>query len=396
MEEPAQDSAPAAHHPVEVSGPLIRMRITRLLALLLLLLALTLPTEAHDVAISAIKIICRPDDTVVSISTHRSYLLKAEKAGGSKDNSSSSSSSSSSSGSVLAPETPGLGQALGRRLHLLINNQKLLPETVHVIEDKPNDLLIWQTTNKNPTKLKPNIEILDRIYPEDSASITIVTILDDGQSEEILLDSAHPTYHQSQPQDHGAEAISYLQKGILHILSGPDHILFILALLLLGGSLRTLLGIVTAFTVAHSMTLSLAVAGVVRPPAPVIEPLIALSIVAVAVENLRCLSSKNKAKELTTKRDFRAYYAFAFGLIHGFGFAGALLEANLVGPALWIALASFNLGVESGQAMIVAPIAPLLMLLAKKHKDFSDKLIYTGSIAIGLMGAYWFIGQMKF
>ncbi len=357
------------------------MTITRQLALLLLWLALTLPTEAHDAAISAIKIICRPDDTVVSISTHRSYLLKAEKAGGSM---------------VLAPEMPELGQALGRRLHLLINNKKLLPETVHIIEDKPNDLIIWQTTNKNPTKRKPNIEILDRIFPEDAASTTIVTILDDDQSKEILLDSAHPRYHQSQPQDHWAEASSYLKKGILHILSGPDHILFVLALLLLGGSLRALLGIVTAFTVAHSMTLSLAVAGIVRPPAPVIEPLIALSIVAVAVENLRCLSSRNKAKEPTAKRDFRAYYAFAFGLIHGFGFAGALLEANLVGPALWIALASFNLGVESGQAMIVAPAAPLLMLLAKKHKDFSDKLIYTGSIAIGLTGAYWFIGQMKF
>ncbi len=377
---------------MEVSGPLIRMTITRLLALLLLLLALTLPTEAHDAAISAIKIICRPDDTVVSISTHRSYLLKAEKAGGSK----LSSSSSSGSSSVLAPATAELGQALGRRLHLLINDKKLLPETAHIIEDKPNDLLIWQTINKNPTKLKPNIEILDRIFPEDSASTTIVTILDDDQSQEILLDCAHPSYHQRQPQDHWAEASSYLQKGILHILSGPDHILFILALLLLGGSLRALLGIVTAFTVAHSITLSLAVTGIVRPPAQVVEPLIALSIVAVAVENLRCLSSKNEAKELNAKRDSRAYYAFAFGLIHGFGFAGALLEVNLVGPALWIALASFNLGVESGQAMIVAPIAPLLMLLAKKHKDFSDKLIYTGSIAIGLMGAYWFIGRMKF
>jgi len=373
---------------VEVSGPLTRMRITRLLALLLPLLALTLPTEAHDAAISAIKIICRPDDTVVSISTHRSYLLKAEEAGGSKVN--------SSSGSALAPETQELGQALGKRLHLLINRKKLLPENVHIIEDKPNDLLIWQTTNKNPTKLKPSIEILDRIFPEDSASTTIVTIIDDDQNKEILLDSAHPSYHQSHHQDHWAEASSYLQKGILHILSGPDHILFILALLLLGGSLRALLGIVTAFTVAHSMTLSLAVAGIVRPPAQVIEPLIALSIVAVAIENLRCLSSKKKAKELTAKRDYRAYYAFAFGLIHGFGFAGALLEANLVGPALWIALASFNLGVECGQAMIVAPLAPLLMLLAKKHKDFSDKLIYTGSIAIGLMGAYWFIGQLKF
>ncbi len=381
---------------MEVSGPLIRMRITRLLALLLLLLALTLPIEAHDAAISAIKIICRPADTVVSISTHRSYLLKAEKTGESKGNSISGASSGSSSGSVLAPATAELGQALGRRLHLLINNKKLLPETVHIIEDKPNDLLIWQTTNKNPTKLKPNIEILDRIFPEDPASTTIVTILDDDLSKEILLDSAHPSYHQSHPQDNWAEASSYLQKGILHILSGPDHILFILALLLLGGSLRSLLCIVTAFTVAHSVTLSVAVAGIVRPPAQVIEPLIALSIVAVAVENLRCLRSKNNAKELTAKRDFRAYYAFAFGLIHGFGFAGALLEANLVGPALWIALACFNLGVESGQAMIVAPVAPLLMLLAKKNKDLSDKLIYTGSIAIGLIGAYWFIGQMKF
>lgn len=367
------------------------MKITSA-CLLLFLLAPTLPTEAHDAAISAIKIICRPDDTVISISTHRSYLLKAEKARASKVN----------SGARLAAD-PELGQALGRRLHLLINNKKILPEAVHIIEDKPNDLLIWQTTNKNPTKLKPNIEILDRIYPEDAASTTIVTIFDDDQSKEILLDAAHPNYcpnyrpnyHQGQPKDNWAEAGSYLQKGIWHILSGPDHILFILALLLLGGSLRTLLTIVTAFTLAHSVTLSLAVTGIARPPAPVIEPFIALSIVSVAVENLRCLSSKNKAKELNARRDFRAYYAFAFGLIHGFGFAGALLEANLVGPALWIALAAFNLGVEFGQAMIVAPIAPLLMLLAKKHKDFSDKLIYIGSIAIGLMGAYWFIGQVN-
>ena len=361
------------------------MKITSA-CLLLLLLALTLPTEAHDAAISAIKIICRPDDTVVSISTHRSYLLKAEKAGGSKIN----------SGAGLASETPELGQALGRRLHLLINNKELVPEAVHIIEDKPHDLLIWQTTNKNITKLKPNIEIRERIYPEDSASITIVTILDDDQNKEILLDAAHPNYQQRQPQDRWSEAGSYLQKGILHILSGPDHILFILALLLLGGSLRTLLTIVTAFTVAHSVTLSLAVAGIARPPAPVIEPLIALSIVAVAIENLRYLNSRNKAKELTARRDFRAYYAFAFGLIHGFGFAGALLEANLVGPALWVALASFNVGVEFGQALIVAPVAPLLLFLAKKHKVFSDKLIYTGSIAIGLMGAYWFMVQMRF
>ena len=135
--------------------------------------------------------------------------------------------------------------------------------------------------------------------------------------------------------------------GIHHILIGPDHLLFIVGLLLLGGSLRKLVLVVSAFTLAHSVTLSLAALDIVSPPASIVEPAIALSIVYVGIDNLMVRDG----------RDMRAWIAFAFGLIHGFGFAGVLREMDLPPRALGWSLFSFNLGVEIGQAMIVVVVS---------------------------------------
>jgi HupE / UreJ protein len=145
-------------------------------------------------------------------------------------------------------------------------------------------------------------------------------------------------------------ATAFFRFGVEHILTGFDHILFLLALVLGGGSLKALLGIVTAFTVAHSTTLALAVFDVARPPEWLIEPLIALSIAVVAVENLVAQPAPFR----------RALASFAFGLVHGFGFAGALLELHLPTETLIPSLLLFNLGVEAGQAVIVALLLPLL------------------------------------
>jgi hydrogenase/urease accessory protein HupE len=139
--------------------------------------------------------------------------------------------------------------------------------------------------------------------------------------------------------------------GVEHILTGFDHIMFLLALMLRGGRLRSLLGIVTAFTVAHSITLSLAVLHVATLPSRVVEPLIALSIAYVALENMlfRRLPSRRWA------------VSFGFGLVHGFGFAGALIELGLPRRSLVEALVFFNVGVEAGQAMIIALLLPGLI-----------------------------------
>lgn len=179
----------------------------------------------------------------------------------------------------------------------------------------------------------------------------------------------------------------FLLSGIEHIFAGPDHILFIIGLLLLGGSLRRLLLIVTAFTLAHSVTLTLAALGVLDPPARWIEPAIALSIVYVGIDNLMVGKSG---------RDVRAWIAFFFGFVHGFGFAGVLREFGLPRGALGWSLFSFNLGVEVGQVCIVMVAASLLALLRRRKPELAGRVAVVGSVVVILAGSYWFIQRMFF
>lgn len=179
----------------------------------------------------------------------------------------------------------------------------------------------------------------------------------------------------------------FLVSGIQHIFAGPDHILFIIGLLLLGGSMRRLLLIVTAFTIAHSVTLTLAALDVLNPPARWIEPIIALSIVYVGIDNLMVGKSG---------RDVRAWIAFFFGFIHGFGFAGVLKEFGLPRGALGWSLFSFNLGVEIGQVCIVIVAASLLMILRRNKPEFAERVATIGSVIVILAGSFWFIQRVFF
>jgi hydrogenase/urease accessory protein HupE len=153
----------------------------------------------------------------------------------------------------------------------------------------------------------------------------------------------------------GEGGTSFFLLGVHHILSGWDHLLFLLALLLRGGTVLTILKIVTAFTVAHSATLALAVLDVVTLPSRLVESVIALSIAFAAAENF------------VPRRAFSARWAvaFAFGLVHGFGFAEALRELSLPRAGLAATLVGFNLGVEAGQALVVALAWPLLIYLGR-------------------------------
>ena len=181
--------------------------------------------------------------------------------------------------------------------------------------------------------------------------------------------------------------LRFVREGVLHIFGGPDHILFVLGLLLLGGTLKSLIKTVTAFTVAHSITLTVAATGLWNPGPRYVEPLIALSIVAIALENLR-------RNGKTAKRDLRPWFAFGFGLIHGFGFAGALAEVGLPKEALGVALASFNIGVEIGQVTIVLAAAPALALLSARKPAISRNVVVAGSTLIGICGAFWFVTRV--
>jgi hydrogenase/urease accessory protein HupE len=150
-------------------------------------------------------------------------------------------------------------------------------------------------------------------------------------------------------------AIGFLPLGVQHILEGWDHLLFLLALVLPGGSLGSLVRIVTAFTIAHSLTLAAAALELVSVPAGPVEALIALSIAWVAAENLARVRPMSR----------RWAVAFAFGLIHGFGFANVLRDIGLPRDALLSSLLWFNLGIELGQLLVVLLLVPALTWLRK-------------------------------
>jgi hypothetical protein len=163
-------------------------------------------------------------------------------------------------------------------------------------------------------------------------------------------------------------------------------------LLLLGGSVKRLALIVTAFTLGHSITLSLAALNIVSPPSQFIEPLIALTIVVVGADNILVL--RNTAPAARPATDIRAWLAAGFGLVHGFGFAYVLKEFGLPQAALGWSLFAFNLGVEIGQLLIVGVVAGGLLLLRRQSATAAGRVAFVGSIAVVVAGLYWFVERV--
>lgn len=177
----------------------------------------------------------------------------------------------------------------------------------------------------------------------------------------------------------------YLALGFTHIVpKGADHILFILGIFLLSRKLKPLLLQVTAFTLAHTLTLGLSLYGLVSLSPRIVEPLIAVSIVFVAVENV-------VTPEL---RPWRIFLVFAFGLLHGLGFAGVLSELGLPRGELVTGLVSFNVGVEAGQLAVIG-IAFLVLALPFRHRAwYRSRVVVPASLAIAAVGLYWAVQRV--
>ncbi|WP_049814809.1 HupE/UreJ family protein [Bradyrhizobium sp. WSM2793] len=218
-----------------------------------------------------------------------------------------------------------------------------------------------------------------------------VVLIAQGRSEaQALLDADNTTVTLSTaPPSPFSIMQRYLLTGIEHIFLGYDHIAFLVAIVLWARRLLPVVKIVTAFTIAHSLTLSLAALNVLVIPSRIVEPAIAASIVFVAAENF-----------FSRDVDKRWRVALLFGLIHGFGFAGALHEIGLPPDAIVPALAAFNMGVEIGQIAIVALMVPILGLLDRVTVVGPDeparatRLVYSVSAAIGLLGGYWLLTRV--
>jgi hypothetical protein len=237
------------------------------------------------------------------------------------------------------------------------------------------------------------------VFPYDPIHQTFVNLYEDDQLalQAILDASRHRVeYYGGTTQGRLAVIRTFVVSGIEHIMIGPDHILFLIGLLLLGGTLAKLAVIVTAFTIGHSITLSLAALDIVSPPAYFVEPLIALTIVIVGADNLLVLRASRAARVASAApaADIRPWLAAVFGLIHGFGFAYVLKEFGLPQAAHGWSLFAFNLGVEIGQLLIVAVVAGALILLRKGSVRAVRVVATAGSIAVIAAGVYWFIERV--
>jgi len=264
----------------------------------------------------------------------------------------------------LRAEVPPVGDIeLARDTEVFLAG-KLPIELSDELPDKQGPLVwIW------PEQYGSNVL---RWVPTDPAGI-VTQWLQPGEISDPYLVGSHSTEAQ------GSTVLDYVSIGFEHIVpKGLDHILFVLGLFLLSIRLRPLLLQVTAFTVAHTITLGLTIYGVVALPASIVEPLIALSIAYVGIEN--CLSSR--------LQPWRVLLVFVFGLLHGMGFAGVLADIGLPEGDFLTALISFNVGVELGQLAVIL-VALLLLGWWRKRDGYRAYIVMPLSLSIALTGLYW-------
>ncbi len=211
----------------------------------------------------------------------------------------------------------------------------------------------------------------------------------DGSTQVARLVAARPHFVIEGPQSGIGVSRTYVALGIRHILQGVDHLLFVLALVLVVGRIRRLLVTITAFTAAHSLTLAAATLGWVHVPQAPVEAVIALSIVFVASEIVHGLQGR---PGLTARAPW--VVAFSFGLLHGLGFAGALAEIGLPAGAIPLALLCFNVGVELGQLLFVAAVWVVLMAIGRARIAWPAWARAVPAYAIGAVAMLWVIERV--
>jgi hypothetical protein len=322
-----------------------------------------------------------------------------------------------------------LGAYLVERVRLFAGDQACaVTEAPRPLASPPGGLgLEWRLRCPAASGLRLRSDLLLDVAP---AHLHFARVRRDGEAPgERVLSEREREWALDRPA--GTSVAGYVALGVEHITTGWDHLAFLLALLLLGGSFGQVVTVVTGFTVAHSLTLGLAVLGAVRPAAAPVEALVGLSIALVAVENVWLTGPRSRAVPLVVAGTLavlalaaargygrvpaltlgglalfsRCYFgllgrtaragalrwtiAFLFGLVHGFAFAAVLAEAGLPPGRMAPALFGFNLGVEAGQIAVVAVVWPLIGLAAR-HR-LRPVLVEGGSAALAGLGLFWFV-----
>jgi len=228
-----------------------------------------------------------------------------------------------------------------------------------------------------PRRIAVSADFSDRLGEFHSVLVKLDSA---GQVEATVLGRDHPRQEFSLQEEipFWEQNVQFVKLGIEHIFLGYDHLLFLLALLIVGGRWFSLVKIVTSFTVAHSITLIAATLGWAHLSSQWVEPAIALTIVYVGVENFFPIGANH-----------RWILTFFFGLIHGFGFAGVLRELGLPDRGLFSALLSFNVGVEIGQLTVVVCLLPAIWKISRSR--FRSVIVRMVSGLVVLLGLIWFL-----
>jgi hydrogenase/urease accessory protein HupE len=291
----------------------------------------------------------------------------------------------------LATEFKAFAPAMLDRLELEVDGQRVLLSYEGIEIPDPGDLeLSRDSTVQLSGKIPPNSASLVWRWPAEYGSNvlrlstarsneTYSAWLKTGESSEVVTISDGVA-----PRSRGEIAANYVKIGFEHIVpKGVDHILFVVGIFLLSAHLRPLLWQVTAFTVAHTITLGMSIYGLIDVPAGIVEPLIALSIAYVGIEN--CL--------FATLKPWRVALVFMFGLLHGMGFAGVLTEIGLPPSEFLTALITFNVGVEFGQLTVIAG-AFLLVGWWRDRDWYRARIVIPFSLVISVVGLYWTVERI--
>ncbi|MGI8952332.1 MAG: HupE/UreJ family protein [Chitinophagaceae bacterium] len=197
---------------------------------------------------------------------------------------------------------------------------------------------------------------------------------------------AHPIINYAMEQAPPQDVVwYYIKMGVTHIIpEGFDHILFVTSLCLLSTKIKTILWQASAFTVAHSITLALSMKNIIVAPSPVVEPIIALSIMFVAIENIL----------LNELKPWRVLIVFFFGLVHGLGFASALTGVGLPRNQFFTSVVAFNVGVEIGQIIVILLVFALIIIPFGKYPWYKKYVVYPLSAIIAIVAGYWTVQRI--
>lgn len=336
------------------------MKPRRLLATLVVLVALALPAAAHELGLVTVETTFKRDGTyVVDLLVDREHLPQ-----GVSPRTIAAAAVMSFDGLPVARHAPE-----ATRINRKITRYRFVGRTPSAVssfaftDDAIGGFFVLKTRNEGD-------------------AISWMQWVEGGKSSPpFALDRAVV------PPTRWAVVKLYLRLGFTHILPrGLDHVLFVLGIFLLAVQLRPVLWQVSAFTVAHTITLALTIYGVVSLPPRIVEPLIALSIVYVAVENV--FTSKLHA--------WRPVVVFCFGLLHGMGFAGVLTEIGLPRSEFAPALLAFNAGVECGQLTVILVAFLVIGLPFRRKPWYRRRIVIPGSLAIAAVGLFWFVQRAFF